>query len=210
MRYVTREFYHRASSTDEGIDTQAWLRSHKFITEGTPSNAGVPACPRVASGSYTLGLVCWSLREAGKVQPKRTGSAVTDGYLHGETWCGSCGKNNNNNKIGQIAEASKGKGVHPLRGEPWLSDLGKDNLSSCFQTQHGIAANKKKVIWIDYLHTLAQASSLKGKEAEGKVHFGRTPASDRNLLLKDSTICLSSVCGSTSCLKESSSPIHPL
>lgn len=129
-------------------------------------------------------------------------------------WMGKPGvavvKKKKKNKIGQIAEVSKDKGVHPLRDELWLSDPGKDNLSSCFQAEHGTAANKKKVIRVDHPHALAQASSLKGKGAKGKVHFGRIPASDCNLLLKDSTICIYSIGSSTSGLKESSSPIHPL
>lgn len=62
----------------------------------------------MASGSYTL-VFEGSRKGAGK----RTGSAVTDGCLGGETGHGSCG----GKKIGQIAEVSKDKGVHPLRGE---------------------------------------------------------------------------------------------
>lgn len=52
MPYVTREFYHRASSTDEGLDTRAWLKSHKYITEGTPFKR---ACTRLPpSGFWVL------------------------------------------------------------------------------------------------------------------------------------------------------------
>lgn len=66
------------------------------------------------------------------------------------------------------------------------------------------------MIQIEHPYVLVRASSSKGKEAEGKGHFGRAPAGDRDLLLTDAAICLSGVRSLTSPSTESSGPLHPL